>query len=65
MKKFETDVTVTVYADPEYRYEVSAGGLPSLDYVEGERRTHIGFGSVDEMVAVARAILKVTELNDV
>lgn len=66
MKKFETDVTIAVYADPEYRYEVSAGDMFSVDYIEGvDRQTHIGFGSRDEMITVAKAMLKVAELNDV
>lgn len=56
--------TVTVYADPEYIYSVSTVGI---DYVElnedgtESKRVHIGFGSVAEAEAVAKAILKVVE----
>lgn len=64
MSKIETSITITVYADPDYHYEVISDELLSLDYVEGDRREHIGFGSIDEMIAVAKAMLKVVELTN-
>lgn len=63
MSKVLTDITFTVYSDTDYRYEVTFGSLMSVDYVEGDRRTHIGFGSRDEMIAVANAMLKAAEFQ--
>lgn len=65
MRKIETGTTITVYADPDYHYEVILDGELSLDYVESnpQRRDHIGFGSIDEMIAVAKAMLRAAELK--
>jgi len=63
----ETSITISVYADPDYHFEVSAGDLIQVTYVERlrefnvnkDRRTDVSFGSLDEMAAVAKAMLKV------
>jgi hypothetical protein len=66
MSKFETSVTVSVYPDPDYHFEISAGDMIKVEYVDhsqgasksNERRFDISFGSLDEMEAVAQAMLK-------
>lgn len=59
----ETGITLTVYADPDYHFEVTVFDELSLSYVEGDRmRENIGFGSLDEMEAVAKAMLKAVKL---
>ena len=61
----ETGITVTVYADIDYRYEVSVEDTIELKYVENgrEETISIGFGSVAEMEAVAKAMLKVAQVK--
>lgn len=56
----ETGVTFTVYADPDYHFEVEASDEYSVTYVDHQvsQKVNIGFGSLDEMEAVARAMLK-------
>jgi hypothetical protein len=62
-----TDITINVYADPDYHFEVHAGDVINVTYVEHlnehnvdkERRCDVSFGSLDEMEAVAKAMLKV------
>ena len=54
----ETGITVTVYADQDYRYEAYVDGELGLNYVEGEQTINIGFGSTAEMEAVAHAMLR-------
>lgn len=44
-----TEVTISVYADADYRYEVSIGEQLQLSYIEGKNVQTIGFGSIDEM----------------
>ena len=61
----ETTITIAVYPDPEYHFEVSAGDTIQVTYIERanknhyERRCDVTFGSLDEMEAVAKAMLKV------
>jgi hypothetical protein len=63
----ETDITINVYADEDYHYAVSAGGVIGITYVEHtngetakEDRNHVvHFGSLDEMESVAKAMLKI------
>lgn len=65
MSTYETSITVSVYVDPDYHYEVSAGDMLEVIYVENNtnHKTAISFGSVDEMEEVAKAILKVVALS--
>jgi hypothetical protein len=67
MNEITTDITINVYPDPDYHFEVSAGDMISVTYIEHinqynldkERRSDVSFGSLDEMEAVAKAMLKV------
>jgi len=60
-----TDVTFTVMPDQDYCYEVCAGELLSLTYKENAgQEIYIGFGSVGEMQAVAKAMLKACEVKE-
>lgn len=67
MNDIVTDITINVYPDPDYHYEVSAGDVISVAYVEHinehnterNRRWDVSFGSLKEMEAVAQAMLKV------
>ncbi len=60
---FETEVKITVLADPAYSYEVSVG-----EYISVNTRPHNGcvtkmyFASIEELKAVAEAMLKVVKL---
>lgn len=62
----ETSVTIGVYPDHSYNYEVYVDGEElSLIYKEDnietrerKERTRIGFGSIEEMEAVAQAMLR-------
>ena len=60
----ETGITLTVYADVDYRYEVNVADEIDLTYKEDgrDRDLRIGFGSLDEMEAVARAMLNAVKL---
>jgi hypothetical protein len=60
----ETGITLTVYADADYWYEVDIAEELTLTYKERGREVDIrlGFGSLDEMEAVARAMLKAVKL---
>lgn len=61
----ETSITIKVFPDPDYHFEVSAGDVIMVEYVEHaregseERRFDVSFGSIKEMEAVAQAMLKV------
>ena len=59
----ETGVEVTVYTDEDYKFVVYASDQLGVSYVEDGRDNpiDIGFGSLEEMEAVARAMLKVVE----
>lgn len=67
MNDIVTDITISVYPDPDYHFEVHAGDTIQVTYVEhlhehnvaSERRSDVSFGSLDEMEAVAKAMLKV------
>jgi hypothetical protein len=56
----ETGVTFTVYANPDYHFEVEASDEYGVTYVDHQitQRVTVSFGSLDEMEAVARAMLK-------
>jgi hypothetical protein len=60
----ETGITLTVYADPDYRFEVEVSDEYSVTYIDGQvdQRINIGFGSLEEMEAVAQAMLKAVKL---
>lgn len=54
-----TGVTIAVYADKDYHYEVGVHDEISLTCKEQDREdVSIGFGSLDEMEATARAMLQ-------
>lgn len=58
----QTGITVEVFPDSEYRYEVSVNDeLISLNYFEEGQEREIAFGSLDELEAVANAMLKVAK----
>jgi hypothetical protein len=62
----ETGITITVLADEEYSYEVHADpSLIGIEYKEVGQKTkqYISFGSLDEMKAVAEAMLKVVQVS--
>ncbi len=61
----ETGITITVYADLDYHYEIVDEELLEVRYVERGREASsaVGFGSVDEMEAVAKAMLKVVQIK--
>ena len=60
----QTGITLTVYADPEYYYEVNAFDEYTVTYIEEGREmtTQITFGSASEMEAVALAMLRALDL---
>jgi hypothetical protein len=65
VNKIETGITLEVYADPEYFYEVHLGGEYTLTYKETDLniKTILGFGSLEEMEAVANAMLKAVKIK--
>jgi hypothetical protein len=66
MNEIETDITINVYPDPNYHFEVTSSDAIRVTYVERinmEHRFDISFGSLDEMEAVAIAMLKVVALS--
>jgi len=61
----ETGLTFTIYPmDDVYHYEVHCGSVFSIEYVEEGRddKPTIGFGSAQEMEAVAIAMLKAAQV---
>lgn len=59
----ETGVTLSVYADHDYRFDVEVSDEFSVVYVEnGKEGSRVSFGSLDEMEAVAKAMLKAIKL---
>lgn len=60
-----TDVTFTVYPQEDYRYEVCAGEMLSVTYKESTGlETYISFGSIEEMRAVAKAMLNACSVKE-
>jgi hypothetical protein len=60
-----TDVNFLVYPQEDYRYEVCAGEVLSVTYKESTGiETYISFGSIEEMRAVAKAMLKACEVKE-
>lgn len=65
----ETGITLTVYADQDYSYDVKVNASTiSVNYVESrltrDRDTELRFGSLEEMEAVAKAMLKAVKLAE-
>lgn len=60
-----TEIKITVFADIDYRYEVSIGDVHRLAYIQDNTRSkiYIYFGSEEEMKAVAIAMLKAVEYS--
>jgi len=65
MNKFEASIDLTIYADAEYKYMVHSGDAISIAYVERSttRKVELSFGSMEEMEAVAIAMLKVVKMT--
>lgn len=70
MEQIETsvDFTITVYADSDYHYKASSGDMHRVAYFESDNGTyveksHVSFGSLDEMEAVAKAMLKIVAIS--
>lgn len=73
MNKIETGVTLEVYPDPMYFYEIHVNNAyaHTLTYVEKQsdkvykesERVYISFGSLEEMEAVANAMLKAAKIK--
>lgn len=60
----ETGFTFTVYADYDYKYTVVMEDTYTVNYKENDREEiSIGFGSIEEMEAVARSMLKAVEVK--
>lgn len=62
----ETDITISVYPDSDYHFEVTAGDMFRVEYHEHNISgvtSQVAFGSLDEMEAVANAMLKVVALR--
>lgn len=66
----ETNVTIGVHTDPSYHYEVYVGDVIELVYYEGvsdgtehARKGDIAFGSVEEMEAIALAMLRAVKAH--
>lgn len=59
----QTGTQITVYADQDYSYRASYDEDIQLSYIEGvfEKKT-IHFGSLEEMEAVANAMLKLVKI---
>lgn len=63
MNNIQTGVTLDVYADLDYFYEIRVGEEYTLTYKETrsdqlDRKVYVGFGSLEEMEAVAKAMLR-------
>ena len=59
-----TGITLTVYVDHDYRYNIEVSDEMALVYEEDgrEQDLRIGFGSLNEMEAVANAMLRAVKL---
>lgn len=62
---FETSTTVAVYTNAGYHYEArAADGAVSLNYLEGDKsEKQLCFASLDEMEAVAMAMLSAVKAH--
>jgi hypothetical protein len=66
----EIGVTLTVYSDDEYRYEIESGAdCIELRYIEtceggprGPLNAHVSFCSYAEMEAVGKAMIQATKM---
>ena len=61
----ETNIVLSVCPDPDYHFDVSVADELSVTYVEHGRETansSVSFGSLEEMEAVAKAMLRVVKL---
>ena len=68
MNQIESSIQITVYADQDYKYVVSSGDIIYITYVEtndpsNNSKVEISFGSIEEMEAVANAMLKVVKMS--
>lgn len=66
MTNLETEICITVFADHDYNYEVVIGELNEIRYFETSNGTRtlaasIGFGSLQEMETLAKAIMSATK----
>jgi hypothetical protein len=60
-----TDVNFLVYPQEDYYYEVCAGEVLSITYKESAgQQVYLSFGSIEEMRAVAKAMLKACEVKE-
>ena len=61
----ETGITLSIYPEDDYHYDVVANIEDiSLIYKEqGVEKTRVAFGSIEEMEAVARAMLRAAQLG--
>ncbi len=65
-----TDVNFLVYPQEDYYYEVSVGEVLSITYKESAgqqvpvQQVYLSFGSIEEMRAVAKAMLKACEVKE-
>lgn len=63
MNKIPTEITLTVYADPDYHYNVIVSDETfAVDYVDS-KEYRVSFSSLDEMEKVARTMLMAVELR--
>ena len=60
----ETGIELTEYAEHDYKYVVGGSDVLCISYVEdGIDPIDIGFGTLEEMEAVAKAMLKFVEYS--
>jgi hypothetical protein len=61
----KTDITLTVYPQDDYQYEVLVGEVLSISYREpGRNDDCMSFGSIEEMRAVAKAMLNACDMKE-
>lgn len=61
-----TDITLTVYPQEDYHYEVLVGDeMLSVTYSErAHNSVRVSFGSIEEMRAVAKAMLAACDMKE-
>ena len=61
----ETGITLSIYPEDDYHYDVVANIEDiSLIYKEqGVEKTRVAFGNIEEMEAVAKAMLRAAQLG--